>query len=136
MTFMKHITPGPVHTDCMLDDHPTDIFVTNRSGLPCATLGHAVHNWDEDRISWKNAEANASLWAEATNIATETGLSPRELADQNAELLAALEGLLHAATGFVNTARSENPALDPWPALDLAEKEANAAIAKAKGEAA
>lgn len=36
-------------------------------------------------------EANAALIAEAGTVANETGLTPRQLADQRAELLAALE---------------------------------------------
>lgn len=130
--FMKHITKGPVHTDCMLDDHPTDIFVTNRSGLPPITLGHAVHNWEEDRISWKNAEANAALWAEATNVATETGLSPRELAEQRAELLAALEGVM-PILGLAESNASGNP---EWDHVGPRVAAVRAALTKAKGEAA
>lgn len=38
------------------------------------------------------AFANAALIAEAGTVATETGLSPRQLADQRAELLEALRG--------------------------------------------
>lgn len=37
------------------------------------------------------AEANAALIAEAGTVANETGLTPRQLADQRAELLEALK---------------------------------------------
>ena len=39
-------------------------------------------------------QANALLIAEAGTVANETGLSPRQLADQRAELLAALDSAL------------------------------------------
>jgi hypothetical protein len=47
----------------------------------------------------KNAEqvANADLWAEATNTHHETGLTPRQLAEQRAELLEALQRLVSEA---------------------------------------
>jgi hypothetical protein len=38
--------------------------------------------------------ANARLIAEAGTVTTETGLTPRQLAEQRAELLAALESVL------------------------------------------
>ena len=43
---------------------------------------------------WPDAEANAKLITEAFNVANETGYSPRELADINAELLEACKSLL------------------------------------------
>lgn len=39
-------------------------------------------------------EGNATLIAEAGNVHHETGLTPRQLAEQRAELLEALEGLM------------------------------------------
>ena len=45
----------------------------------------------------KEVIANAKLIAEAGTVANETGFSPRELADQKAELLEALQSIM----GFV-----------------------------------
>ena len=42
-------------------------------------------------------EANSQLLLEAGTVANETGLSPRQLADQRAELLAALKCMLSLA---------------------------------------
>lgn len=44
------------------------------------------------------SEANARLIAEAGTVYHETGFSPRQLAEQRAELLAACEERLHAQT--------------------------------------
>jgi 5'-3' exonuclease len=41
--------------------------------------------------------ADAELISEAFNVATETGLTPRQLAEQRAELLEALKNLLTGA---------------------------------------
>ena len=46
------------------------------------------------------SKANAELAAEAFNVANETGLSPRQLADQNAELLAVLQDYDNWFAGF------------------------------------
>jgi len=62
--------------------------------------------------------ANANLIAEAFNVATETGLTPRQLADQRTELLAELKGIIDRASDCfsaynisdqlaLNTARAE-----------------------------
>lgn len=44
-----------------------------------------------DGISNEEAEANAAFIADAFNVTHETGLTPRQLAEQHAELSAALE---------------------------------------------
>jgi hypothetical protein len=49
----------------------------------------------EPRVSRNEREANARLIAEAGTVATETGLTPRQLADQRAELLEALTSAYH-----------------------------------------
>ena len=68
------------------------------------------------------AEENASLIAEAGTVANETGLTPRQLADQRAELLAALQKIIAA---------------DDAQRLSQREIEAGrAAVAKATGEGA
>jgi hypothetical protein len=53
---------------------------------------------------------------------------------KNAELVAALEGMLHAVcgeTGFANAVRTVTGTAYPWPALDIAEEHARAALAAA-----
>ncbi len=66
-----------------------------------------------------DAKSNAEFTAEAFNVADETGLTPRQLADQRAELLAAPEALLSEVT---------------WELGWNSEAQARAAIAKARGE--
>ena len=44
-------------------------------------------------------EANALFIAEAGTVAEETGLSPRQLADQRADLLAALKAIMEPDNG-------------------------------------
>lgn len=71
------------------------------------------------------AIANAQIFVEAINISTETGLTPRQLADQRTDLLEALENLMKWSLGPSN-------AMQEFVVLRDA---ALAAIAKAKGEA-
>ena len=47
----------------------------------------------------ENRQSNADLIAEAGTVANETGLTPRQLADQRGELLAALRWCVEAMTG-------------------------------------
>ena len=55
-------------------------------------------NQSEVAITWadteEESESNAELITEAFNVANETGYSPGELADRNAELLEACKSLL------------------------------------------
>lgn len=71
------------------------------------------------------SKVSATLIAEAGTVAHETGLTPRQLAEQRAELLAALK-LLSA----------EEWRDDDDPILISAREQARAAIAKAEGGAA
>jgi len=84
----------------------------------------AVYGCDDFPVDGARiAEANANLIAEAFNVATETGLTPRQLADQRAELLDALRALI---------ARKDS--VDPEGLFDgLEDINARAAIAKATG---
>jgi len=50
--------------------------------------------WDESMEHWK---ANASLIAEAGNVYNETGFTPKQLAEQNKELIEALERLVEGS---------------------------------------
>jgi hypothetical protein len=66
-----------------------------------------------------NTPENAELVCETGSVRIETGLTPRQLADQRAELLAALESVMDRLVD-----RHEN---------DEAAIQARAAIAKARG---
>jgi hypothetical protein len=56
-----------------------------------------------------------------------------KVADERDVLAAALQGLLHATcgeTGFASAVRGAGAKAYPWPALDIAEEKARAALAK------
>lgn len=69
-------TPGPlaVEFDPMNDgDHATLVVIPSRSGLADTWVASCFHNWNEAgrgerRISWKEAEANALLFAAAADL--------------------------------------------------------------------
>lgn len=67
-------------------------FVQCETGTIAKVMGGPV----DDRTV---AETNAALIAEAFNVATETGLSPRQLAEQRDELLTAAVCVLGHMTG-------------------------------------
>lgn len=54
-------TPGPWQSDdaFMHHGHPTRVATPDICGVPAATLAECLQNWDDFRVSWKNAEANA-----------------------------------------------------------------------------
>jgi len=98
--------------------------------------GLVIENPSEDLavasiVEWQSpleAEANAALIAEAGTVAHETGKTPRQLAEENRELLKALKQLQ-------TIVRDEYHLLDikKRPALCLADAQAGNAIAKAEG---
>lgn len=69
-------TAGPVHLDGR--------YVTNSGGVAIADCGKSSLIYTAEKV------ANAEFIAEAFTIAHETGLTPRQLVEQHAELLAAL----------------------------------------------
>ena len=80
------VTPGPLVSDSFAveGDHNTRIAFPDRYGVPSETVGEAFQNWNDaessdQRISWKQAEANARLWSISPQIA--------------AALIEAMEGL-------------------------------------------
>lgn len=74
--------------------------------------------------------ANIALICEAGTVATETGLTPRQLADQRAELLEALRQIVTRYVELVNSGDCGS-----WnPENELEVMDARAAIAKATGE--
>lgn len=80
----------------------------------------------------EHSEANARLIAEAGTVASETGLTPRQLAEQRQELITALKELTDIARTFRNVPKSEQN----WGQLDdEVLEQAFAAIAKAEGGA-
>lgn len=90
-------TEGPV---TVTRDDPQEWHINAVHGD--SRIGHrqwngmiAVYGCDDFPVDGARiAEANANLIAEAFNVATETGLTPRQLAEQRAELLEALIKLL------------------------------------------
>lgn len=75
--------------------------------------------------------ANAELIAEAFNVATETGLTPRQLAEQRKELLGVLRELFSSYRWMVECEFDEQRAADHR--FEAAQESARAAIAKATG---
>ena len=75
------------------------------------------------------ANANAGLIAEAGTVATETGLTPRQLADQRADLLAACEDIENEADYD-----ESDGAFDLGERLGRIADTARAALKLAKGE--
>jgi len=63
-----------------------DIVIRNDKGI-IANL--SVDQWDD--LSQDEIEANAMIIVEAANIAHKTGKTPRQLADENKQLLEALQ---------------------------------------------
>lgn len=72
----------------------------------------------------EQVQANARLIAEAGTVAHETGLTPRQLAEQRDDLLEALRNITECAEAGADGAN-----MDLWIA------QARAALAKAEGEA-
>jgi len=86
--------------------------------IACSIFGCGVADFD-----------NARLFTEAGTVVHETGLTPRQLAEQRAELLEALRGIMHYAgmgASVCDVYTKEEPAFIA----------AYAAIAKATGSAA
>lgn len=80
---------------------------------------------------YDQSQANARLIAEAGTVYHETGLSPRQLAKQRAELLAALETMKNDHANYVYQMGDGRVRR----ALEDVYRIAHAAIAKAKGGA-
>lgn len=96
-------------------------YVTNQDGATIADCGKSSLIYTAEKV------ANAEFVAEAFTVAHETGLTPRQLVEQNARLLAALKDCA------IQIAQIRNRKLtaDEQAALDAA----RAAIAVAKGGA-
>ena len=112
---MSAHTPGP--WELSYDKGSTrDVIASNGSEPICMV-----------RQSWVSREAyqaNAQLIAEAGTVATETGLTPRQLAEQRAELLEALKAI------HVQAADAQLRATYQRIALEEISQRAQSAIAK------
>lgn len=109
---------------------------------PCKVevLGHTLrvtrmlHDHDNDDVAVlgdcheEEEQANARLIAEAFNVAHETGLTPRQLADQRAELLSVAYAVFGACDQHLITNTSDADSVGVL--IDCARK----AIARATGE--
>ncbi len=95
------------------------------NGDVCAVFGVAIvigATGEDPAKDRSEKESKAELIAEAFNVATETGLTPRQLAEQRNELLEALESICFRW----DTKNTEK--------LEQAIEDARAAIIKAKGQ--
>ena len=100
--------------------------VMNAHGVKIATA--TVHSGAKNFKTDAEAEANANLIAEAFNVAHETGLTPRQLAERCKEL----EGVLaRSAIAVAELCNGQHPDTECWNIL----REVNAAIAKTGGAA-
>lgn len=87
---------------------------------------HCLYPSDGDQ--WKEADANAKLMAEAGTVHHETGLTPRQLAEQRTELLIALRAVVSL---LEVTDEASAPGSDSYTAVKLA----NGVLARATGKA-
>lgn len=65
-----------------------------------------------------NLEGLYALQAEAVTVHHETGLGPRQLAQQRAELIAALTSAMHQLESV--QLQAEEPMAMPWPSIEHA----------------
>lgn len=125
-------TPGPWVV--MPKKYGVDIMrlvSSNRFGIAM------VYGGAPDGVGVREGLANARLIAEAGTVASETGLSPRQLAEQRQELLEAASKALDIIQWMSGSTdfSPEGPAATAWQSTrdgDL--PKIRAAIAKARGE--
>jgi len=99
-------TNGVKHTRGMVVVDISDGGVFSAEGNTLADTHTSEH------LTQEEMDANAIFIAEAFDVDNETGLTPRQLADQNAKLLEALQ----AATAFVELYTPNGRAIDaPCP---------------------
>jgi hypothetical protein len=102
----------------------------NKAGN-CTSLWNFANELDGEWVWLVSAEngKNSSLYSEADYFAALSELD--RLRSSNEAMRKALEQLLHAVcgeTGFANAVRTMSGTAYPWPALDIAEAEARAAL--------
>ena len=90
MTTKAEYTKGPVRLVRLASSFDSRV---PSFGIAYGRAGNRLAIVDGEGNSSGQNEANASLIAEAFNVATETGLTPRQIADQRSELLAALKSI-------------------------------------------
>lgn len=101
----------------------------NEGGREVAAITLSGHTQDEAK-----PRDFAELFAEAGTVANETGLTPRQLAEQRAELLKACKELHKQARGLWNELVSQGYAEEDCP-LPCGFEMARAAIARAESRA-
>ncbi len=84
-------TPGPWTIEEYGDDDAPSLVIHKDSQTRICFMATPGSHGDPAKI-----EANARLIAEAGTVAHETGLTPRQLAEQRAELLAVLKAAVEA----------------------------------------
>lgn len=135
----EHAKPTPGPWEAVHNGHFWDIL-TQRDGLIGDVCASQYIYHDGEPVPRNKSEAiaaaNARLIAEAGTVHHETGLTPRQLAEQRAELLEALEAISHMRDSNPSDAMADMPPLD-YARHIMAEmrREARAAIAKAGGAA-
>src|SRR5690606_14906425 len=96
-------TPGPVEIcTCLHGLYRVDIMAhEGRKSVATVVVKRPPVNRDMEAEDYPEGWANAHLIAEAFNVHHETGLTPRQLAEQRAEMIAALERLLRRAESLI-----------------------------------
>lgn len=118
-------TKGPVHVGqderCFKRHHSG--YAIYENGALGIMIAETVNGLEPGE-----AKANADLFAEACNVATETGLSPRQLADSRKELREALQACEKEMRGCEVLVKSRS-----WRAAFIeAQDKAQAALCRAE----
>ena len=111
---MTKITPGP-----WKQGKTNPCNVSAGSSLVCKTFNRGQYNED-------TAEANACLIAEAGTVAHKTGFTPRQLAEQRAELVEALKDCV----GYMEASAERD--LNDWQTLEPTKRKAKEKLERAK----
>ena len=133
------VTPGPWHVEAH-SRGAGHINVTGPRLLPRPRFGPVAAAYTNlagpmDDSCVAEMAANARLIAEAGTVLHETGLTPRQLAEQRAALLEALAGLV-SAVSWERHGKCRSPGWPgPPPKVLEALESALAAIALAQGDA-
>lgn len=131
-TNLQH-TPGPycVEEDFLDGDHLTNVCIPGKFGQPGQVIARCEHNWKdavagERRISWKEAEANAALFASAPDLLVEL-IQAREVVSEERRVTFESNVVGDDSETLDECARREIDMLDAQLAR------IDAAIAKAEG---
>lgn len=133
---------------CLIEGYPPELVPKNNPVYPNSALGAFGINGMVIRVEMPSenlfeqiaivphklktgllggdSESNAELIVEAFNVSNETGMTPRQLADENAKLLKALKNLMSSMGGGKTECGHDFNCTCPW---ELA-KEATGVIKK------